>query len=224
MASITDFDFSKCRYDPRSKDFITTISNDIPEFKSAPSDNRQKIFAYIVAIYDKNSPLHRKFPDYYQRKIQAADMVGLPRNRKGAFTQASRDLLEGVDESVNRLIVSYLANTGDVEYMMLVNEWAMFQDYTATTLSGSYPDGTHKILQSISNSLKERMRSLFGSGESDELTRVRTMLYEIAEKDRYKLNVENVVKLVSNDGDVPPDWGPYGVGYEVEKLKFVGDK
>jgi hypothetical protein len=224
MASITDFDFSKCRYNPRDKDFIKTISSDIPAFKDTPLKEKQKIFSYVVIMYDKESPLHRKYPEYYERKIEASKIVGLPKNRKGAHTQETKEILESREKATNKLIVAYLANTGDVEYMMLVNEWAMFQGYTSGVLSADYDTNTHKILKTISDSIKVRTRSVFGSGKHDELSKIRTLLYEMAEKDRHRLNIENVVKLVSEDGDLPPDWSPYGVGYEVDELKYEGDE
>jgi len=108
--------------------------------------------------------------------------------------------------------------------MMLINEWAMFQGFTSQTMSGEFDDKTFKILDSISKSIKERTRQVFGSGENDELAKVRTLLYEQAEKDRHRLNIENVVQLIADQGDVPEDWNRYKKGYIVDQLKFMDNK
>jgi len=223
MAAITEYDFSKCRYNPREAGFVSDMAREIPEFRVTKVNNRKQVFTYIIAMYDKESPLQRRFLDYYERKIRSAEIASLPNDGRGGFGAETKEIMEGRHEEVNKLIVAYVANTGDIEYMMLINEWAMFQGYTTLTLSGAYDDKTFKILNDISKSIKDRTRSVFGSGEHDELAMVRTLLYEMAEKDRHRLNIENVVRLVSENGDVPPAWNPYG-DYSVDDLKFLDNK
>ena len=120
MALISDFDFSGCRYNPRDQKFTLNLKEDIPAFNETKVQGIKPIFTYIVILYDKESPLHRKYPEYYERKINAAEIAKLPRSDCG-FSAETKEILEGRNDDVNKLVVSYLANTGDIEYMMIIN-------------------------------------------------------------------------------------------------------
>jgi hypothetical protein len=78
-------------------------------------------------------------------------------------------------------------------------------------------------MQSVMENIEMRTNKIFGSGEEEELQRVKNLLYQRAEQDRYRMKPEDVVAIIEKDGDVPQDWNPYGVGYEVESLTFYQD-
>jgi hypothetical protein len=224
MAEINNLDFSGCRYDPTSKHFTAEIKEAIPEFQSYKGEYPKRVFTYIVCLYDKNSPLWTKQPEYFQRKVLAAELAKLPKNQTGSFKEETKDILEGKDKKVNILTVAYLANLGDVDYTMLINEMVLFHSLTTKNLGGSFDQNTYKMMQQVSEGLNSRTRKIFGSGEHDELSKIRILLYEKSEKDRQKLNPEAIVKLLDNEGDFPQDWNPYGTKYEVEELKFDQDE
>jgi hypothetical protein len=220
----TDFDFSGCRYDPTSKSFTTSIREDISEFASYKGADKKQIFTYVVSLYDKSSPLWDKEPEYFKRKILAANVAKLPKNDKGAFKDSTKEILEGKNDTVNVLVVAYLANLGDVDYMMLINEITMFHGVSLKALGGKNDGTMYKTMQLLSEGIRSRTRQVFGSGENDELSRIRILLYESTEKDRQKLNPEAIVKLLEEEGEFPQDWNPYGVNYEVEPLKYHTDE
>jgi hypothetical protein len=224
MAGAKELDFSNCRYNPNDKNFKKDITGDIPEFNVFKSEHAEKVFAYVVMLFDKKSPLWAREPEYFQRKILAAELAKLPLNGQGNWSDFSKEILEGQNQEVNALVVSYLANTGDIDYMMLINELVMFHGYTMQVLDNKYDERAYKTLKDLSDGISDRTRKIFGSGEYDELARVRILLYESAEKDRQRLNPEAIVKMIDRDGDVPRDWNRYGIKYQVEPMKVIIDE
>jgi len=218
-----DYDFTDCRYNPRKRDFAKTIEDAIPEFAKYDGDYRENVFGYVVALYDKHSPLWAKVPEYFERKVRAAEICFLPRSGTGGFSEFTRSVLEGRDLKVNALVIAYLADLGDMDYMMLINEIMMFHSITNEVLSGTTKKDVYATMQSLSDNIKKRTRVVFGSGERDELAKVRILLYESAERDRRRLNPEAIVAMLDKDGDFPGDWNPYGAKYKPEPLTFYTD-
>lgn len=215
-----DFDWSKCRFNPTAKKFTTTISSAIPEFAEYKYKNRRNVFQYIVALYDRESPLWYKEPEYFPRKILAITLSGLAEmTPSGDLNKTTRDILEGRFDGINRLVTSYLANMGNIDYTMLINDLALYYSYTARIID--LDKNEYDILNKLAINIKDRTREIFGSGKDEELTTVKTLLYERAERDRQKLNPESVIKSLEKEGDFPKDWCRYGTGYEVEPLRYI---
>jgi len=63
--NLSDFEFTNCRYNPRSKTFISDLQKDIPEFRDTKIEQIKPVFTYIVLMYDKESPFQRKYTKYY---------------------------------------------------------------------------------------------------------------------------------------------------------------
>jgi hypothetical protein len=223
--NLKDFDFSKCRYSPLAKMFLSSLSKSIPAFGEYDKANRRAVFTYVVILYDKNSPLWAKEPQYFPRKVLAINLSGLAvLTHAGDFNETTRGILEGRDANINKLVVAYLANMGDMEYTQLINELTYYYGLSEQMMGPSLlGTAEYKMQKELSQTIAERTRKIFGSGEEDELSRVKNLLYARAEQDRQKLHPEAVVKLwESKKGVYPNHWGRYGQ-YEVEPLKFAGD-
>lgn len=216
----TEYDFTDCKYNPRVRSFADDITDGIPAFKGYDGEHRENVFAYIVALYDKHSPLWAKVPEYFERKVRAADICHMPRSGSGGFSEFTREVLEGRSAEVNALCVAYLADLGDMDYMTLINEIAMYHSVSQQALGGSTKKELYLIMQELSKNIRYRTRQVFGTGDRDELTKVRILLYESAEKDRRRLNPEAVVSMLEKEGDFPGDWGRYGSSYKPDDIKF----
>jgi hypothetical protein len=222
MPISTDYDFTDCKYNPRKMSFVDDIKAGIPAFKQYDGDHADKVFSYIVALYDKHSPMREKVPEYFERKVRCAEVVHMPRTPGGGFTEFTREVLEGRNDEVNELGIAYLADLGDMDYMMFISEMTMFHNLNREILSGTTDDKAYKTLQSLSTNMQARMRKIFNSGERDELTRIRILLYESAERDRRKMNPEAIIAMLNKEGDFPGDWSRYGSKYKPEPLRFIG--
>lgn len=222
---LRDFDFSKCRYNPLSKTFIKSIESRIPSFAEYEEKDKKRVFQYVVVLYDKHSPLWSKEPEYFPRKILAINLCGLAVRDGGGFTRAAMDILEGANEAVNNLVTAYLADTGDIEYTMLITELTMYHALFHQQASGRLLDERqYKVMKELMDNIQSRTRKIFGTGLEEELTRVKNLLYERAEQDRQRLHPEAIVKMLEKDGDFPNEWCRYGAKYKVDELTYyTGD-
>jgi len=223
---LKDFDFNKCRYSPLSKTFVTNISKAIPAFNEYREQNRKSAFQYVVALYDKESPLWEKEPEYFPRKVLAAKLTGVSREtNSGSLTKEAMEILEGKDDKINILVVAYLANIGDMDYSMLINELTMYYGYTMRMMTPNkmLDKAEYETLQKLAVNIQERTRKMFGSGKDDEIARVKNLLYEKSEQNRQRLYPEAIVKVFDEGGDFPAEWGPYGTKYNVEPLTYKQD-
>lgn len=221
-----EFDYTDCKYNPRKTSFVQTIEKAIPAFKKydgATGALRHNTFGYVVAMFDKNSPLLPAVPEYFQRKIKAATTCGLKNGTTGGFSRPSMAIMEGQDKAVNALIVAYIADLGDMDYLMLINEITMYHSMTQAVLGGSVDGKLYQTLQLLNDNIRQRTRMVFGSGAKDELQNARIALYESAEKDRRKLNPEAVVSLLDENGEFPQDWSRFGKEYMPDELKLHQD-
>ena len=165
----TEYDYTDCKYDPRKKSFVKDIEAGIPEFanyEEHKGEERHNLFAYVVALYDKNSPLWAAVPDYFEKKIKAAETCCLPKStsRSGGFAQWVRKVLESQDKEVNKLIIAYLADMGDIEYTMLISELAMYYNMAFQMVSLMAKDGKiYKTVQELGENIKKRQRVLINS-------------------------------------------------------------
>lgn len=224
MKRNTDYDFSQCLFNPTIPNFVTSIQT-IPEFAKYDGDlPKKKVFAWIVVMYDLNSPLRRTITNYYDRKKMSAELAGWAIGRNGEFDEPTTKMLLGGDDKVNVLIVAYLSMFSMPEYTQLVAYLNMQYGLTRDAMTDKFDHNTAKILDYVTVKIKDLTNEVFGSGQVSEMMQARRALYNMAERERIRLNPENIVKIMVEEGELPDDFSPYGKGYKPEKIKFVGDE
>ena len=72
----------------------------------------EKVFPYIVYVYDKKSPYVTLIDDLRERKIQAAKDAGFRVTSKKGFTDSVISMLNCEIDSVNEMIIRYLRMQG----------------------------------------------------------------------------------------------------------------
>lgn len=222
--TLKDIDTSRLLYDIKSADFVEKIKNKIPVFKEYKGKiPEKKIFSYIILMYDINSEFWRSVLDYYERKRVCAELVEF-KKVKGKWTQEVEDVLIGKNEEANTMIVEYIAQFGLPELYQLVGHLSLLGSETRKTISFKGNKDSLRILKEAGDEISRLTRIVFHSGDYDEITSARNALYAKAEKERIKLRPEDVVKLISEEGQLPDDFNPYGEGYMPEKSKFLGDE
>jgi hypothetical protein len=175
---------------------------------------------------DMQSPLRIEKPDYYQRKYTVAVMVGLPKTKK-EFTEESESILVGDDEIVNQTMVAYIASYGLPNYTLLMAFMALLSFETQKVFSGKGSKDSQKIIDSASDRIQSLTRDFFKSGDYDEYSKVRQILYSRIEKERLRLRPEQIIRVLEDSGSLPEDFSPYPSDYKIslkDDLLFVGDK
>lgn len=220
----TEYDFSQCLYNPTAPKFLTNIRN-IPAFKSYDSKlSVGKVFSWIVMMFDLNSPMRKTITNYYDRKKMCAELSGWAIGKNGEFPEEITKMLIGEDAGVNNLIVAYLALFSMPEYTQLIAYLNMQYSLTKDALTERFDHNTAKTLDFVTDKIKSLTNEVFGSGQTTEVMKARQALYDMAEKERVKLNPENIVKIMTEEGELPEDFNPYGENYTPEKITFVGDE
>jgi len=221
----SEYEFHNCLYDVHTMGFLKSIQEGIPEFNNYKGLlPKKKLFTWIVIMFDLNSPMRKTITNYYDRKKMCAEIAQWEKKSNGEFDDEVTDMLLGKDERVNVLIVAYLTQFSMPEYLQLIAYLNMSYDITRDVMKGKYDQNTAKTLDYITDRVRLLTNVVFGSGQVDEIMAARKALYETAEKERIKLNPENIVKIIQEEGGLPDDFSPYGKKYNPSKIKFISDE
>lgn len=221
--TLKDIDSSRLLFDIKSPDFVKNIKHKIKEFTEYKGDiPEKKLFQWIVLMYDIRSDM-RSTTDYYLRKHESAEIVGMPKD-KSRWKKPIEDMLVGKDSVVNELIVAYLWQFGLPEVLQLVAYQSLLSSETKRAVSFDGDRNTIKIIEETGDRINKLTRIILNSGDVDEITLARNALYARVEKEKLKLRPEDVVRFISEEGGLPDEFNPYGAGYMPEHSKFIGDE
>lgn len=223
--TIKDIITDKTFFDVHSPTLVEDITAVLPECKLLEGKpDILKLCQYVILMYDINSPMLREVRLYYERKARCAEMVLLP-TEKGRWTKDIEDILLGQDAEFNIFVASYISNLGLPHYMQLVAYLEIQRIKTIEVFSGKISDKSDQILDRVTTMISEITRKLFVSGDVDEVTTARKALYQRAQLDKSRIipRPEDIVKILEADGELPPDFNPYGEDYKIEQSHFIGD-
>ncbi len=225
-----DIDATFLRFDPSDPKFNTQICKDISSFAEFKSEHakaeitRTKIFAWIVCMYDMNTPLRREIKDLYKRKVYAATLCGMtPHSTTGKYKSWIENILTGQDSKVNNLIVKFIASFASPEYMQLIAHMSMQHNTLDKIVSGKADKNDVQMFDNATDTIKKLAGLLYGSGERDEVYEARRALYKQVAYDLSDMRPESVAQVFVDKGSVNPEWNPYEEGYVPGEVNFVGD-
>ena len=225
-----DVDHTYLRFNPSHHQFHDDICADISAFREYAEKCEHKkpmqvrIFAWVVCMYDLNTPLRREISDLYKRKVYAGTITGLtPHKVSGKYAEWVEQVFTGADKEVNNLIVKYIASFSSPEYKQLVFHERLQQNLLNQIISGKAGRDSQVVFDSSTKTTTELTRALFGSGERDEVAEARRALYKQVALDLSDMRPENVARTMEVDGELPNEWSPYEEGYKPKEIKFVGD-
>lgn len=225
----TDYDFKGCKWNPNAEGFLKSIQ-EITEFANfvPPAHGnvltKKKVFTWIVIMFDINSPLRKTIPNYYDRKKLAAEIAGWEKLKNGEFQEEVTAVLLGQNEEINKLIVAYLMLFSMPEYTQLIAYLNIQYALMMEAMKQAFDKDTVKLLDDLTTKIKRLTSEIYGSGQVDEVMLARKALYNMAEKERIRLNPENIVKIIQEEGQLPDDFNPHKKGYKPENLKFMSDE
>jgi len=211
---LDDIDTKKLRYNPKSKNFIKQLCEDIPEFAAYSGHGRKKlpkdkVCGFIAVLYDINSPMAYEVLDYYEKKSEAADMFDFDRKEDGEWEEYVEDMLLGQNKEVNELIAAFIAQFGSSEYIRKIAYTEMLRHETIQALSQKNTKETYSNIDKLTSNLKEVDRMLYQSGKKDEIAEARSALYARAVRDKIKIRPEEIVEILENDGELPSNFDQY---------------
>ena len=225
--TLKDINSDKLLFDIHSKDLVDQFKEKFPEFNDYKGEvDEKKVVAYICLICDRHSPLMIEKPDFYQRKFSAAHLAKFPVTKK-QFTDESERVIIGENDIVNQTAVAYIASYGLPNYTLLMAFMALMSFETQKVFAGKGSKDSSKIIDNASDRIQSLTRDFFKSGDYDEYSKVRQVLYARVEKERLRLRPEQIIRELEDNGELPEDFNPYGEGYSIDPSKdllFLGDK
>ena len=221
----SEYEFHNCLFDVHTMGFMKSIQDSIPEFNNYKGLlPKKKLFTWVVIMFDLNSPMRKTITNYYDRKKMCAEIAQWETNSKDEFDEDVTKLLLGQDEEANKLIVAYLVRFSMPEYTLLIAYLNMQYTLTRGALSEQFDMNAVKALDFLTDKINSLTNIIFGSGQVNEIMVARRALYNMAEKERIKLNPENIVKTIKEEGGLPDDFNPYSKKYKPENIKFISDE
>lgn len=189
------------------------------------SFNTAQIIKYIVACYDKESPIVNAYKKRWSvKKKECATMAGFPHDTNGRFTDEVDDLIFCQNDVINHVILRYLYLIHDRDWQTYViyNEMNIHQSTELIKYNFQQP-GHAKIAKENLDLLNKDIEALeYKIFSGEETKKLKDLLYEEASNMLNELRPEKYVTRLEQ-GLPPIDYSPYG-DYTKEKMRFLGDE
>ncbi len=209
-------------YDPNSDDFEEHIQK-LPEFRNFDHKQNLKIFKYISLMYDINTPMFSEVGDYWQRKKKIANMCHFDKKETGEFQDDQESILLMQHPEVTPLIIIFITSFSNADYMQLIFSWEMMYKVLLESSLIEAHDRSHvDTMRKLKDDINDMTRKVFQSGDYDEISDAKRLLYLSAELRRSNFRPEFIAKRLMS-GDNFDEYNPYG-SYSVEKMRFLGDE
>lgn len=222
-----DIDHSRLRFRPDTKNIVEKMEADMPAFaayKSQGETRKQKLYAWIICMYDLHTPLRREIKDYHKRKVYAATLCYIrPTKGTGKYSDWAEKFLTGQDLEVNKLIVAYITSFHSTEYQQLVASMAIQHNALSKIISGDTSKESQAVFDISTNKIKDMTRILYHSGDIDEVLLARKALYKQVSYDLADMRPENVARGMADGDGLPDGFSPHGPDYMPDDIRFIGD-
>jgi hypothetical protein len=227
-------DFRKCLVDLSNTDThiaeaFSALHEDLGSFVKKREDSLTvptiNIIKYVVACYDKESPVVEEFRKRWTiRKKTAATYAGFFDLAK-IHAYDVDTILYARNDKVNKIILRYLSMLFDREFLMyaVASELLINVSEQLMRFDFAKPSDMAKAKQNVvelQNDLNDLEEKVFSGGDVKLL---KIVLYGEAQRFMVsELRPENIVSKREKKEKIV-DVNPYGEGYEVEPLKFISD-
>ncbi len=169
---------------------FATLSK-LPELKKRLSGglDKNKVLRYICFMYDKNSPLRKRFPNIMKRKIESARLAGFKLDEEGIFTENVEDMLSGKNRSVNKMIIAVVRSHRNVKYSYLVSIEESFYFMMEEVVGGEMKNMGR--LKEVQNEIEETVLEMMNE---DDNPLIKEELFKYMEEERLNLRPEDIAR------------------------------
>lgn len=168
------------KHDPLKYDYLEIFPTlrMYPEFKVDLGDNfnKSQVLSYIILVYDRASPIRRKYADLGQRKYEALKASKF-NDKKGQFGKWVDFMVGGGIPEVNAMIVAYVRAANSTKWAKVVTAEALFYSYLKSSLEGDTKLKSSEI-DNVENMLINAQRDLLAEDNNKEL--IQTLYKKIA--------------------------------------------
>lgn len=118
-------------------DIIFRERKDVERFELHPVDKNCAI-RYMVLIFDPESPVQKKIPEYTKARQVAAVLAGFKTDKQGNFPKAVTQMMAGRISSFNEMLVRYIRLFHNPTFSLLVSTQESF--YKKLLMMNDYSD------------------------------------------------------------------------------------
>lgn len=219
--NLRDFNTAGMTYNPSSLDFMPRMEM-IPEFKGYDNLFKEEVFRYIALMYDINSPVRKYENDYYLRKRLCAELAGF-KKKDDKFQDEVENIILFSNNEAAALTVIFITSFSSPDYFNLILNWESMQRIMLDMSNKKKIESSIiKEMDLATKRVNDLTKSLFNSGDLDEIKIVKKLLYRSADMRKNQFRPEDIAKELMNGGYFN-EGNPYGDNYNVDGLKFLGD-
>lgn len=140
---------------------------------------KNRVFKYIVLMYDKESPFRVKISDTMKRKLEVARYVKMITNFN-VIDPEVREIIRGENKAVNGMIIAYVRMHRNSQYALVVGLENMFYDGLFLIQNGGTPK---KQITTTQRELEDAVTELLNQ-DNDKSSELRDDLFSYIEEER----------------------------------------
>lgn len=210
---------SKYLIDPFADNLLEQVSK-YDEFNNDFKVDKLCATRYIILMYDLKSSLRLDVRDFWERKRTSALVAGFNLNSKKEFDEPIEKMLLGENDAVNNAMTKYIMLFGIPALAVLNIYYNKLTFEVQKALRGTASKTSLKDIDYLKVKIEECEEELYGGKEA---INAKKALYSKIEKERKAEKPEEIIARI-NAGDDLNDANPYGKGYKVDELSFIGDE
>jgi hypothetical protein len=210
-------------FDPYSPTLVEDLAR-YDEFRVSTGHLlHEKVFRFIIFMYDMGSEMRQMYPDWQDRKVKCAALAGWEVDRNGRFQDAVMEMLEGNNDEVNDMIVKFCLLFPSPYYSAYISMWELLAKEVRTSFATTNDSADiTKIrgnIKELSKQIDEYSEKIFGGEKTIGL---KNSLYKSVDKARLRLRPEIMSRDIKSGNTALPD--QYYPKEKEEKEKVVAEK
>ena len=229
---IKNLDCSRMVINPLSPRLVTFLDKEIPTLKrkdveyQAEVFTRSMVFRYMLLLYDPESEIHKMHSlDWFAKKYESAAYAGFKLKKWNdghlRFDKRVYEMVSGKIGGINEMIIDFLGYLNKPKWNYLVFLHESMMGFTRDAMGGRNTD------VKTSNEYRKLYEDFYRISndvgnlkyESEEFE---SKFYWKIEQSRLAIRPEDYADALNNGDELKGD-NPYGVGYVIDKIRFLGD-
>jgi len=187
-------------FDPYSETLVTDLAQ-YDEFRVSTGHLlHEKVFRFIIFMYDMLSEMRKMYPDWQDRKVKCAALAGWDIDRNGRFQDSVMEMLEGENVEVNDMIVKFCLLFPSPYYSAYISMWELLAKEVRASFDNK--NGSADItkirgnIKELTKQIDEYSEKIFGG---DRTIGLKNSLYKSVDKARLRLRPEIIARDIKDN-------------------------
>ncbi len=187
-------------FDPYSETLVSDLAQ-YDEFRVSTGHlQHDKVFRFIIFMYDMRSEMRQMYPDWQDRKVKCAALAGWDIDRNGRFQDSVMEMLEGDNDEVNDMIVKFCLLFPSPYYSAYISMWELL----VKEVRSSFDNGNDSaVITKIRGNVKELTKQIDEYSEKifggERTIGLKNSLYKTVDKARLRLRPEIIARDIKDN-------------------------